>query len=120
MADGGERVGDSDPGLGIPGGASGQNEAMRGAAAGPECDERKQGEQARRGAGDGQVRLLALGFDVQASVHLGERDPNGPAPDDEAQRVEGVGSLVYAQAYGSNAPASSCTSSQRTATCLPR
>ncbi len=61
-----------------------------------ERHQREQGEQARGGAGDGEVRPLALGFHPEMAAHLGERHLDGPAADEAAQHVEGVGGLVCA------------------------
>jgi len=76
--DGGDCVGEGDFGLGTPCGAPGLEEAACREGAGPECDEGDQGEPARGGAGDGEVRPLALGFDAEAA-DVGEGDLDGPA-----------------------------------------
>jgi len=96
FADGGGFVGEGDGGLGIPSGAPGQDEGACGQAAGPERHEREQGEQARGGAGDGEVRPLALGFDAGVAADCCEGDLDGPAADEAAQYVEGIGGLVRA------------------------
>jgi len=56
---------------------------------GQEGDEGEQREQARCGAGDGEVRSLALGLDTEVGAGFLERDLQLPALDEPAQDLPG-------------------------------
>ena len=57
----------------------------------PERHEREQAEQRRRGAQDGQVRPLPLGFQAEMAAGFLEGGLNPPAADEPAQDLCGFG-----------------------------
>ena len=59
--------------------------------------QRKQSQQGRRGAGNGQIRPLALRLDPQMGPHFVERDLQLPAHDEPLQDLHRIGGQIGAQ-----------------------
>jgi hypothetical protein len=64
---------------------------------GPQRDEGEQSEQGRGGAGDGEIRPLALGLDAEMFAGLLEGGRHGPAVDIPSEDVLRLGVKVGAQ-----------------------
>jgi hypothetical protein len=81
---------------------------------GQQCDNREHPQQARRGAGDGLIGPLALGFDAQMIARLAERQLQRPAPDEPTDDVVWITVGIGAQQrWGSKSPSGSRSNIQR-------
>src|SRR3954462_5176683 len=83
--------------LGIPAHALKHRPTLDGELAGPQCHEREQREERRRGAQDGQVGPLPLGFHAGVTPSLFEGGLDSPAANEPAQDVDRRGLLVGAE-----------------------
>src|SRR4051794_22216425 len=84
-ADSGERVGEGWALLAIPSSRRDRQTLLEAEPGGQERDQGEQSKQAGRGAGDGQVRPLALGLNAEVVTHVPEGDFHLPALDEPGQ-----------------------------------
>src|SRR4051794_7414105 len=91
----GESVSEGGPLLAVPGGRCNAQASVTAEAVGQQGHDREQAEQAGRGAGDGLVGPLPLGFDAEVVAGFSERDlylPTLCEPAEDLQRLlRGVG-----------------------------
>ena len=86
----GERVSEGRPLLAVPSGSGDPETGMTVEAVGQQDHDGEQAEQAGRGAGDGQIGPLPLGFDTKVVADLSERDLQLPSlrePAEDLQRL---------------------------------
>ena len=89
VANGGERIAEAGLVFGVPSSASSEAITVE-LGLGPERHQRKQAEQHRRGARDGQLGPLPLGFDTEMPAYFRERHFDRPAPHEPVEHVERI------------------------------
>ena len=98
----GERVSEGRPLLAVPSGSGDPETGMTVEAVGQQDHDGEQAEQAGRGAGDGQIGPLPLGFDTKVVADLSEGDLQLPALREQRRICSGscARSILLAKSAG--------------------